>query len=79
LLTSYNAGYAAAMARAHRDLERLNTELVGELAKVKEELRELQAVVLARHGVVQELTGLYRERQIMLARAAERDQTRPLQ
>jgi hypothetical protein len=57
ILSPYTAGYAAAMARAGRDLERLNTELQAELAKVCADLRELQAVVLARHGVVQELAG----------------------
>jgi hypothetical protein len=50
-----------------------------QVEQVRADLRELQAVVLARHGVVKELAGLYRERQIVLARAAQRDPAIPLQ
>jgi hypothetical protein len=44
-----------------------------QLMDLQAELRELRAVVLARHRADAELASLYRERAIARARAAERD------
>jgi hypothetical protein len=52
--------------------------LQAELRRVTNDLRELRMTVLARHRADAELAGLYRERQIQLARAAVRNLMQPL-
>ena len=49
-----------------------------ELAEVQQQFRELQAAVLERSKALHELRHLQRERDIVRARAAERDLGRPL-
>jgi hypothetical protein len=48
------------------------------LAEVRDAMRELRAAVLARQQAEAELAGLYRERVIARARAAQRDPALPL-
>jgi hypothetical protein len=48
-------------------------ELRAELRWTRAMLAELRALVLARRGADRELAGLYRERALQRARAAERD------
>ena len=77
LLTSYNAGYAAAMRRAHADLERLNIKLQAELAKVRAEIDELKLLMQLRQRSVMERVQRMKESQAGLN--TQRDPTRPLQ
>jgi len=79
----------ALFSRMRSDLAAQHFAHLCELADVRKEvdamraelatLRELRATVLARQKAQDELTGLYRERSIQRARAAERDFSMPLQ
>jgi len=77
LLTSYNAGYAAAMQRATRDLERLNAALQAELNQVRAELDELKVLVKLRQQ--SDMERVTRMRTIHEALGIPRDPIRPLQ
>jgi len=77
LLSAYNAGYAAAMAQAHRDLTRLNKELQAQLEQVRAEQRELRILVQQRQRADVERAARLCELQQGLG--AERDPTKPLQ
>jgi hypothetical protein len=79
LLTAYTQGYAAAMARAHRDLTRLNAELTAALEQVRADVRVLKAIVYAPPSVRRQIDELVeRERQIAQARGAQSNPDRPL-
>jgi hypothetical protein len=52
--------------------------LKAQLAEARALNREMRAATLARYEAWEELTGLYRERQLELARKAERDPSLPL-
>jgi len=75
----YAAGYRAAMAEAHRDLQKLAADLQAEANQLRAELAELRATVAARLKAESELRELYRQRSIQRARATERDPTALLQ
>jgi hypothetical protein len=81
LLTGYTAGYATAMARAHRDLTQLNTELQKQLATVRAELDELKALMqlerrLERRSTIERVQ---RVREMQAGLDTQRDPMRPLQ
>jgi hypothetical protein len=83
---AYVEGYRRALVEAHADLADLSfkhachhADLMRELDKCRAELDELRAAVLRRNRLDEELVGLYRERDIERARAAERDPAQPLQ
>ena len=72
------AGMRADMHASHFEtLTELNV-LRRELAECRAALDELRAATLARQRAEAELAGLYRERELARARAAERDPAAPL-
>jgi chromosome segregation ATPase len=69
----------AALVAEHDALKRELAETKRERDEFRAAMRELQAAILARQQAEAELAGLYRERAIARARAAERDPAQPLQ
>ena len=82
----YVRAFADALREARADLHEMHSRHVAEVAALRRELDEVRAafdelrtVSLARQRAEVELRGLYRERAIVRARAAERDPAAPLQ
>ena len=81
----YVRGFANALREARADLHELHAKHLYELGELQRELAEvrgaynlLRAVTLRRQGAEAEVRELCRERDIVRARAAERDWARPL-
>jgi hypothetical protein len=91
--TAYVAGYARAVRDLRGELYAQSFETLTELKVLRREfvelrqahdaavqaMREMQAAALARAQAHDTLVGLYRERAIQRAHAAERDPALPLQ
>jgi len=82
----YVRGFANALREARSDLHDMHFKHLCELADLRRELdecraalNELRAATLARQRAEAELAGLYREREIARALAAERDLATSLQ
>ena len=73
----FNRMRADLHAQHYEQMTELNV-LRRELADCRAALDELRAATLARQKAEAELVGLYRERELARARAAERDPTLPL-
>jgi hypothetical protein len=78
--TAFRAGYAAAMVHARTDSYAANFDTLAELRRLRDEVRELHAVLdemraarLAVESAQAELASLYRARTIARAQSAERD------